>query len=124
MHFVIPISVIKNLLRTVRKEPYFNNTIFLFVGDHGIAGSAGKMLPNAWTDQRLTSEHVPMLIYAPGLLKPQRITKPCSQVDVLPTLAGLCRISYTNTTLGRDLLDTMATPGKAFLLFMIPILAI
>ncbi len=69
---------------------------------------------DAWTSQRLTSEHVPLLIYAPRLVIPQKISKPCSQVDVLPTLAGLCRIGYTNTTLGRDLLDSTRPADKAF----------
>jgi len=93
-------------IEAASKEKYFDNTVFLFIGDHGIPGDAGAMFPRAWTDQRLTSEHVPLLIYAPGLLKARRIPDWCSQVDVLPTLAGLCNIPYVNTTLGRDLLDT------------------
>jgi phosphoglycerol transferase MdoB-like AlkP superfamily enzyme len=93
------------------KESYFDNTVFLFIGDHGIPGDAAALFPRAWTDQRLTAEHVPMLIYAPKLLAPQRNSGVCSQVDVLPTLAGLCNITYHNTTLGRDLLDP-AYKGK------------
>jgi arylsulfatase A-like enzyme len=77
----------------------------MFIGDHGIGGNAGNMLPAAWTDQGLTSYHVPLLFYAPKLLKPQRLHCIASQVDVLPTLAGLARVSYRNTTLGRDLMD-------------------
>jgi phosphoglycerol transferase MdoB-like AlkP superfamily enzyme len=88
------------------KKPYFNNTVFVFIGDHGIPGNAGTMFPEAWTKSRLTSEHVPLLFYAPGLLNPQRISHIASQIDVLPTIAGLCKLSYTNTTLGRDLLDS------------------
>jgi phosphoglycerol transferase MdoB-like AlkP superfamily enzyme len=94
------------------REKYFDNTVFLFVGDHGIPGDAGNQFPRAWTDQRLTSEHVPLLIYAPKLLRPERLTGDCSQVDVLPTLAGLCDIPYENTTLGRDLLDSARYHGK------------
>lgn len=88
------------------KKPYFNNTIFVFIGDHGIPGNAGDMFPEAWTKSRLTSEHVPLLFYAPAMLQPQRISRIASQVDVLPTIAGLCNLSYTNTTLGRNLLDS------------------
>lgn len=102
----------QTFIEAASKEKYFSNTVFLFVGDHGIPGDAGTMFPRAWTDQELTSEHVPLLIYAPGQLAPQRITHVCSQVDVLPTLAGLCHIPYTNTTLGRDLLDTARMKGK------------
>jgi phosphoglycerol transferase MdoB-like AlkP superfamily enzyme len=103
----------QTLIETASKEKYFANTVFLFIGDHGIPGDAGAMFPRAWTDQRLTAEHVPLLIYSPGLITPQRIGNYCSQVDVLPTLAGLCNIPYRNTTLGRDLLDTARYNGKA-----------
>ena len=103
----------QTFIETASKEKYFANTVFLFIGDHGIPGDAGAMFPRAWTDQRLTAEHVPLLIYSPGLIAPQRIPNYCSQVDVLPTLAGLCNIPYRNTTLGRDLLDTARYNGKA-----------
>jgi len=96
----------KKFIKAAQREKYFENTIFLFIGDHGIPGDAGGMFPKAWTNQKLTAENVPMLIYAPKLLKPQRISDFCSQVDVLPTLAGLSNINYQNTTLGRDILDT------------------
>jgi len=102
----------QTFIEAASKEKYFDNTVFLFVGDHGIDGDAGDMFPRAWTDQRLTSEHVPLLIYSPGLLQPQRLSGDCSQLDVLPTLAGLCHIPYENTTLGRDLLDSATNRGK------------
>ena len=103
----------RTFIETASKEKYFSNTVFLFIGDHGIPGDAGTMFPRAWTDQRLSAEHVPLLIYSPGLITPERISGYCSQVDVLPTLAGLCNIPYQNTTLGRDLLDTARYKGKA-----------
>ncbi|MFI5153192.1 MAG: LTA synthase family protein [Chitinophagales bacterium] len=96
----------KKFMEAAQKEKYFDNTIFLFVGDHGIPGDAGKMFPRAWTDQQLTAEHIPLLIYAPALLQPRRLSFPCSQIDVLPTLAGLSLHSFQNTTLGRNLLDS------------------
>ncbi len=102
----------RTFIRAASKEAYFSNTVFLFVGDHGIPGDAGNMLPKAWTDQRLTAEHVPLLIYAPKLLGAIRDSGVCSQIDVLPTLAGLCHIPYRNSTLGRDLLDSAVHKGK------------
>ncbi len=101
----------RTFIEAASKEKYFDNTVFLFVGDHGIPGDAGGMFPRAWTDQRLTAEHVPLLIYSPKLLSAERFSGACSQLDVLPTLAGLCDIPYTNTTLGRDLMDP-AHKGK------------
>lgn len=102
----------RTFIEAASKEPYFDNTVFLFVGDHGIPGDASALFPRAWTDQRLTAEHVPLLIYSPKLLGPCRISGACSQVDVLPTLAGLCGLSYRNSTLGRDILDTARYGGK------------
>jgi phosphoglycerol transferase MdoB-like AlkP superfamily enzyme len=95
---------IKKLMQEAAKQPWFNETIFLFIGDHGIRGNAGTLVPNAYTEKGLTCEHVPLLIYSP-MLKNAAYPFVCSQVDVLPTLAGLAGISYTNTTLGRDLLQ-------------------
>jgi phosphoglycerol transferase MdoB-like AlkP superfamily enzyme len=102
----------RTFIEAASKEGYFRNTVFLFVGDHGIPGDAGPLFPRAWTDQRLTCEHVPLLIWGPGLVPAQRSARICSQVDILPTLAGLCGLPYRNTSLGRDLLDTARYGGK------------
>jgi len=75
----------------------------VFIGDHGIRGDAGNMLPKVFTTQGLTNMHVPLLFYAPGILKPAVYNLPASQMDVLPSIAHLCNINYTNTTLGRNL---------------------
>ncbi|MBC7903503.1 MAG: LTA synthase family protein [Gemmatimonadaceae bacterium] len=110
----------QTFIEAASKETYFSNTIFMFIGDHGINGNAGNMFPASWTDQGLSGYHVPLLFYAPGRLKPQRLHDVASQVDVLPTLAGLAGISYTNTTLGRDLLHRHASDsGKSNKAFII-----
>ena len=104
----------QKFIEAAKQEKYFANTIFVFVGDHGIAGNSGNMFPRAWTDERLGNMHVPLLFYSPSLLGPRRIHEFVSQLDLLPTAAGLAKISYRNTTLGRDLLDSAYNPGKAF----------
>jgi phosphoglycerol transferase MdoB-like AlkP superfamily enzyme len=68
-----------------------------------------------WTEQRLTDEHVPLLFYAPDLLTPQRRKEVVSQIDILPTVAGMLHQSYVNTTLGRDLLDPSKKNNFAFI---------
>lgn len=97
----------KTLIETAKKEGYFKNTIFVFVGDHGIRGDAGSMLPQAWEKDGLTTQHVPLLFYSPALLSPQRIDRTCSQIDLIPSVSSLAGISYSNTTLGRNLFDTV-----------------
>ena len=105
----------RKFIEAAQKEDYFHNTIFVFVGDHGLAGNSDAMYPKVWTEQRLTDEHVPLLFYAPDLLSPQWRKEVVSQVDVLPTIAGLLHQSYINTTLGRDLLDPDKRNNYAFI---------
>lgn len=105
----------RQFIEAASKEPYFHNTIFVFVGDHGVAGDASALYPSAWTDQRLTDEHVPLLFYAPYLLQPQWRHEVVSQIDVLPTIAGMLAQPYVNTTLGRDLLDPAKKYNFAFI---------
>lgn len=95
---------IRRFMEDAKQQPWFDNTLFVFVGDHGVKGDAGTLYPNAWTNERLTDEHVPLLFYAPALLKPELRSEVVSQADVLPTIAGLLQQPHTNTTLGRDLL--------------------
>lgn len=95
----------KIFMDAASKEPYFKNTIFVFVGDHGIRGIAGDMMPKVWTNQSLTLQHVPMLFYAPGIIPPQVIERKVSQVDIMPTIAGLVNKPVVNTTMGRNILS-------------------
>ena len=101
----------RKFMEAAKQAPYFDNTIFVFVGDHGIGGNAGAMFPPAWTEQRLTSYHVPLLFYAPKRLKPQRVHSVASQVDVLPTVAGLAGIPHRSRALGRDLIRQQTIDG-------------
>ena len=105
----------KKFIEAAGKEDYFHNTIFVFIGDHGVAGNADAMYPPAWTEYRLTDEHVPLLFYAPYLLAPQKRSEVVSQIDVLPTIAGMVQQPYVNTTLGRDLLDPEKKNNFAFI---------
>jgi phosphoglycerol transferase MdoB-like AlkP superfamily enzyme len=93
----------KTFIEAAKKSTYFNNTIFVFVGDHGIPGNSGPLFPKSWSDNFLASHHIPLLFYAPGKLKPGRLHDPASQVDVLPTIAGIANIPYRNSSMGRDL---------------------
>jgi phosphoglycerol transferase MdoB-like AlkP superfamily enzyme len=101
-------------MEAARREPYFSNTIFVFVGDHGVAGNADGLYPSVWSELRLTDEHVPLLFFAPQLLAPQQRREVVSQIDILPTIAGMLDQSYLNTTLGRDLLDPFKKHDFAF----------
>jgi phosphoglycerol transferase MdoB-like AlkP superfamily enzyme len=99
-------------MEAAKKETYFVNTIFVFMGDHGLRGDAGNMFPQSFTKQGILAEHVPLLFYAPRLLKPSRIKEPASQLDIFPSVAFLAKQSHTNTTLGNNLFDTSANKNR------------
>jgi len=65
------------------------------------------MFPKAWETDGLTTQHVPLLFYSPGLLRPERVDRTCSQLDLLPSVSSLAKVSYTNTTLGKNLFDSV-----------------
>ena len=106
----------KQFIESASQQDYFNNTIFVFIGDHGVEGEAGAMYPKAWTSNRLSDEHVPMLFYAPTLLTPARYHYTVSQIDLLPTLAGMLHQPYLNTTLGRDVINQPDILHSAFII--------
>ncbi len=108
---------VANFIEKAKKETYFNNTIFVFFGDHGVIGNADHVYPNAWTSHRLTEEHIPLIFYAPKLITPQKRKETVSQIDILPTIASLANKDYTNTSLGRNLLDSTKKGNYAFTIF-------
>ncbi len=88
------------------EEPYYNNTIFVLFGDHGTSDPrAHHMLPSDY-ELKIRSYNVPLIIYTPGNINQHQIIhKICGLTDVLPTIAGLVGIPYTNYTIGRDILN-------------------
>lgn len=87
-----------------KTQPWFQNTIFAIFGDHGLNDPSLNMTPG-YLACRLQSNHVPLLLYAPGRIQPGEYPYPCGQPDIFPTLASLAGITYHNQTMGRNLLD-------------------
>ncbi len=102
----------QQFFEAAQKEKYFTNSVFIFVGDHGIGGNATAVYPNSWTEQRLSNEHVPLLFYAPALIQPKLVHEVCSQIDIMPSVAGLLKIPYHNNSMGRNLFDTVSSTEK------------
>jgi phosphoglycerol transferase MdoB-like AlkP superfamily enzyme len=92
-------------LDSLKDTSFYKDTIFVFFGDHGLHGYGGHIKP-AEQQLKLKHQHVPLVIFIPGVTEEGRVEdKIASELDVLPTLAGLANTPYLNTTLGRDLLD-------------------
>lgn len=94
-------DAIRQFMVKSAKQKWFNNTVFVFLGDHGKnVGSNSYELP-------LSYNHIPLIIYSPAFKDaPQRLEQLGGQIDVFPTLMGLLNRSYINNTLGVDLFKT------------------
>lgn len=89
---------IKSFIEKARSKPWFRDTIFVVTADH-CASSAGKIhLP-------IQKYHIPLMIYAPGLLQPKKENSLCSQIDVMPTVLGILNFEYKTQFFGRDVLN-------------------
>lgn len=89
---------IGKFLELASKHAWFDNTIFVFVADHGaVMGSDVYDMP-------LTYQHTPLIMFAPNLLQPKSFENMGGQIDIFPTVMGILNISYINNTLGVDLL--------------------
>lgn len=88
---------IGQLLEQAKTKPWFDNTIFIITADH-CASSAGK------TEIPVHKYHIPLMIYAPKIIKPSSVDTLTSQMDLAPTIAGLLNFHYTSKFFGTDIL--------------------
>ena len=93
-------------ISSAKSSSYFDNTVFLFFGDHGTSDPRALHMPKSDFDLKLRSYQVPFFIYSPRLIKEGTVRSDISQlVDILPTINGFAGNAYENRTMGRDLLN-------------------
>lgn len=88
---------IRKFFDAAKEEPWFDNTIFVLLGDHGkLVGTPECEMPQSYN-------HVPLMVYGKGIA-------PCvhsqfgGQVDVAPTILGMLGMDYVQNNFGVDLL--------------------
>ena len=89
---------IGHFMQRAAQQPWFDNTLFVFIADHGAASSTHY-------DIALSYHHVPMLFYCPQHIAPRRCDRLALQLDLYPTLMGMLPYPYYNNTFGLDLLQ-------------------
>ena len=84
-----------------RKEPYFKETLFIVVGDHGFGNDQQV------SEMDLGRFNVPMLMIGPGVQEKfgQRSSIVGTQIDIVPTIMGRLGGESRNQCWGRDLLN-------------------
>ncbi len=88
---------IGRLMDEAKKQPWYDNTVFIFLGDHGL--SMGHTY-----EMGLAYNHIPCTIHQPALFKPDTVFSPCYQPDIPATVMGIINASYTNKTFGINIL--------------------
>lgn len=91
-------------LERAKKDGWFDNTVFIFVSDHSLKEKR---------DSLYEKFHIPLVIYAPKILKPQVINYVASQIDIAPTLYALAGLDNSYTAFGRDLFDGRNPQNRA-----------
>lgn len=88
---------IKQFMTEAEKQPWFDNTIFVLLRDHGkLVDSPESEIPQSYN-------HIPLMIYGKGI-QPEIRAQFGGQIDVAPTLLGLLNIGYIQNNFGINLL--------------------
>jgi phosphoglycerol transferase MdoB-like AlkP superfamily enzyme len=82
--------------------------LFVIVADH-CASSAGK------ADLPVNKYRIPLLIYSPRNIKPAKMERLMSQIDLGPTILGLLNFSYTSKFFGYDIFKLEDGRERAFI---------
>ena len=87
---------IGNFVENAKKSQWYENTLFIFVADHGASGSSIY-------NMSLQYHHIPMIFYAPSQIKPQENRQIALQIDLGPTVLGMLFPDIKANNLGIDL---------------------
>ena len=102
---------IGRLLEGVAKHLDMDNTVVVFLSDHGESfgehGYWGHGKNTHWPNLR-----IPLIIKGPGIPRGRRITTPASIVDVAPTILDVLGLPPLEEASGHSLSSSWSTPGE------------
>lgn len=93
-------------IKEAKKQKWYDNTVFLFLGDHGLSKSHTYEMP-------LSYNHIPFVIHQPSVLHADTISHIGYQPDVTATIMALLNRTYVDETFGIDILHR----GHPFVMF-------
>lgn len=99
---------IGEFIRAAKEKPWFDNTVFVFVGDHPSA-IAGK------TEIPADAYGIACIMYGPRFFRPEAKNVLCSQIDVAPTLLAALNWSYDSQFFGSDARVLPEKDGRAWI---------
>ena len=95
------------LIERARSHAWFDDTLFVITADHGANARGTSSIP-------VNQYRIPVFVYAPKHVAPQRIDRLMSQIDIAPTLLGLLDFRYYTKFLGHDVLNSAPETDRAF----------
>jgi phosphoglycerol transferase MdoB-like AlkP superfamily enzyme len=99
---------IGDFIRRAHSKPWFADTVFVITADHCASSGGIAALPTF-------RYHIPLWIYSPAHIPPQRVERMISQIDIPPTILGLLGMSYTSRFYGQDLFALEPGRERAFI---------
>lgn len=90
---------VKQLIEAAKKQDWYKNTVFIFLGDHGQIMDDPYQMP-------ITYHHVPCIVHCPEILKPELNHNLGYQPDIVKTVASLLNLNYANFSFGENVLKT------------------
>ena len=87
---------LRQFITMAKEKPWFDNTLFVFVADHGAALDTDYSIP-------LSYFHTPLVFYMSKHLQAVENEAIASQMDVFPTVMGILGKGYVNNSFGIDL---------------------
>jgi arylsulfatase A-like enzyme len=100
-------QTVRRYLDGLKDLGLLSKTIVVFVSDHGEEFLEHGFAGHAWNLYE-ESLRIPMVIWAPELLEPQRVQEPASICDVMPTVLRLLQMphaGYNSPLAGQYLVD-------------------
>ena len=102
---------IGKFIELAKKEPYYNNTIFIVIADHNTRTFGKNLVP-------INKFHIPALIIGPNVPKGIVYSKLASQIDIPPTLLSYLGAEFETPMIGRKLNKlNSSTKGRAIMQF-------
>ncbi len=98
---------IGRFVERARAKPWFDDTLFVFLADHCAAAAGRTALP-------LAGYRIPLILWAPKLVRPAVVEPVASQIDLPPTLLDILRVPGDDHFFGRSVMELPPAPPRAF----------
>lgn len=93
-------------LKQAAKHAWFADTVFVITADHGASARGTTQIP-------LLKYRVPVFVYSPAHVRPGKVDRLMSQIDIAPTLLGLLNMGYSSKFFGHDVFKVPPEADRA-----------